>query len=82
MDMGPIVESSCDADVGSVMTAGVGAEVDTELGAETGSDSDVGVADPPHPTSARIVSVPHKSEATGPEALFSAVDFPFLISLP
>ena len=74
--MGPIVESSCDADVGLVMTAGVGAEVGTDADAATGSDSEVGVANPLHPTSAKIVRVPSKSEVTGPEPLFSPVDFP------
>ena len=79
MGMGPIVESSRDAAVGSNMTTGVGAEVGTDAGAETGSDFEVGVADPLHPTSARIVRVPSKSEATGPEVLFSPVDFPLLM---
>ena len=82
MGLGSIVESSCDADVGSVMTAGVSAEVGTKAGAETGSAFEVGVADPLHPTSARIVRIPSTSEDTGPEVRFSPVDFPLLISLP
>ena len=62
------------------MTAGLGAEVGTDAGAATGSGIEVGVADPPHPASTRILKVPNKSEATGPEVQFSSVNFPLLIS--
>ncbi len=79
MAMGPIVESSCDADVGSVMTAGVGAEAGTDVDAATGSDSEVGVAEPLQPTSAKIVRVPSKSEAAGPKALSALADLSLLI---
>ena len=71
MGMVPTVGSSCDADEESVMTAGAGAEVGTGAGSASGSDIELGVADSLHPTSARIVRKPSKSEATEPEMLFS-----------
>ena len=79
MGMGPIVGSSRNADVRFGMATGAGAEGSTVAGAATGSDIEVGVADPLHPTSARIIRVPIKSEATGPESLSSPLDFSCLI---
>ena len=49
-----------DGDKVSVMTTDFGAEVGIGKGVDTGS---VGVTDPLHPISARIVSVPRRSEA-------------------
>ena len=72
--MGPIVEYSCDAGVGTAI-AGVGAEVGTDLGAATGSDRDVDVAEPLQPTSAKI----SKSFTTRSGARFSPVKSSLLI---
>ena len=70
------------AEVGSAMTGDVGAEVGTDVGAATGSDFEVGMADPLHPNSARIVIVPSKSGATRHPVRLSPLDFPLLISIP
>ena len=56
--IGPIVETSGDDDVGSVMTTSVGAEVGTDEGTVPGSDIEVGEAAPLHPTRTRMVNVP------------------------
>ncbi len=61
METGADVGSSCDAGVGSAMTAAVGAEAGTDVGAAAGSDLEVRVADPLHPTTARIAIAPTKS---------------------
>ncbi len=63
------------------MTGGVGANVGPDVGAATGSDFDVGVADPLHPTSARIVSINSKRGATRHRGRFSPMDIPLLISI-
>ena len=63
MDTGLVVGSSCDAGVGSAITAAVGAEAGTDVGAAAGSELEVGVADPLHPTTARIAIAPTKSGA-------------------
>ena len=81
MGRGSVVESSRDAEVGSAMTGGAGAEVGTDVGAVTGSDFEVGVAEPLHPTSARMVNVPRRSGATRHRVRFLPLDFPLLISL-
>ena len=72
--MGPIVEYSCNAGVG-IAIVGVGAEVGTDLGAATGSDRDVGVAETLQPTSANI----SKSDTTRSGARFSPVNSSLLI---
>ena len=72
--MGPIVEYSCDAGVG-IAIVGVGAEVGTDLGASTGSDRDVDVAEPLQPTSAKI----SKSDTIRSGARFSPVNSSLLI---
>ena len=75
---GPFVGSSGEADGGPAETRDVGDEVGTDVGVVTGS---VGTTDPVHPTSARMVKVPRKSEVTRLEALLSPVDLSRLISL-
>ena len=82
MDTGSVVGSSCDAAVVSAMTAAGGTEVGTDVGAATGSDIEVGLADPLHPTTAKIAIAPTKSDATRHRVRYSPLDFSLLISIP
>ncbi len=72
MDMG----TSRDVDVESLVTADVGTEV------ATGSDLEVGVADPLHPISPKIVRVPSESEAKRRKIFFPQIAFALLNKLP
>ncbi len=60
------------------MTTAVGAGVGTDAGAAAGSDFEVGVADPLHATTARIVMAPTKSGATRQRVGFSPLELPLL----
>ena len=74
-EIGAVMTVDVGADkIGTVMTVDVGAEVGTDAGATTGSGREVGVAEPLQPTSAKIVRVPSKSDATRTEGLLSPVN--------